>query len=197
MIKAGEGGKKMAIFFAVTAMALAALLVKLLWREIATIRDEFFQKTRGRALQRLGIVATTCCLIAGTVIAVQAVLLDRRISSERASAAEVDRLQLELARLQLTSRTAIATRREPAPVAAVEETAAATAPKQQSHAYVGVNSVVVRSGPGKGRLFALQRGAEVTLRGDSQQVDGRDWQEIVIDDGRAGWVASSLLEPAT
>ena len=196
----------MAIFFAVTAVALAALLLRFLWREIGSIREEFFQKARCRSLKRLGVVATAGCLIGCAVIAVQAVMLDRHISSERAAATEVDRLRLELARLQLTNLAAAAAKREPEHVAIVEETDDAPdepavpspgAPKQQSHAYVAANSVVVRAGPGKDRLFALQRGAPVTLRGDAREVDGREWQEIVIDDGRAGWVAASLLEPAT
>lgn len=196
----------MAIVFAVTAMAVAALLLRLLWREIGTIREEFFQKARCRSLKRLGVVATVSVLLAGSVIAVQAVMLDRRISSEHAASAEVDRLRLELARLQLTSLAAAAAKREPVHVAGVEEAddaadvavaPSASTPKPQSHAFVAANSVVVRAGPGKDRLFALQRGAPVTLRGESREVDGRAWQEIVIDDGRAGWVAASLLEPAT
>ncbi len=196
----------MAIFFAVTAVALAALLVRFLWREIGTIREEFFQKARCRALKRLGVVATLGCLMGCAVIAVQAVMLDRRTASEQAAVTEVDRLRLELARLQLTTLASAARKREPVHVAVVEEAddvpdepsaASASATKEQVHAYVAANSAVVRAGPGKDRLFALQRGVSVTLRGDAREVDGREWQEIVVDDGRAGWVASSLLEPAT
>jgi len=185
----------MAMLFAIATVVAAALLVALLWREIGGIRDEFFQKARSRLLQRLGIVATAASIAAAGVIATQAVLLDRQAASHRAAEAELAGLKLDLVRLQrLALRTA---RTAQKPAAREVAQAEPEVPKRAPHAYVAASSAVVRNSPGQHRLFTLQRGTEVKLLGDAQEIDGRAWQEIAIGDGRQGWIAASLLEPAT
>ncbi|PPE75183.1 hypothetical protein C3942_05780 [Solimonas fluminis] len=186
----------MAMLFAIATVVAAALLVALLWREIGGIRDEFFQKVRSRLLQRLGIVATAASIAAAGVIATQAVLLDRQAASHRAAEAELAGLKLDLARLQRLALRAARTAHKPAQDLA-QATAEPAAPRRAPHAYVAASSAVVRNSPGQHRLFTLQRGTEVKLLGDAQEIDGRAWQEIAIGDGRQGWIAASLLEPAT
>lgn len=197
----------MTMILAVATVVAVVLLVAFLWREIGDIRDEFFQKARSRLLQRMGIAATLVCLLASAVIVAQAVQLQRQAQGQSASQAEIAQLKLDIARLQRPSVRAAITRQAPAVEAsepevavAVEATEASKAPappKRPPHAYIAANSAVVRVNPGQDRLFTLQRGTEVMLLGDARQFDGRAWQEITIGDGRQGWIAASLLEPAT
>ncbi len=197
----------MTMILAVATVVAIVLLVAFLWREIGDIRDEFFQKARSRLLQRMGIAATLVCLLASAVIVAQAVLLQGQAQSQRVAQAEIAQLKLDVARLQRPSVQAAIKRQAPvaaapAPAAAeVAEVAEApkevAAPKRSPHAYIAANSAVVRVNPGQDRLFTLQRGTEVMLLGDAREFDGRAWQEITIGDGRQGWVAASLLGPAT
>lgn len=193
----------MTTLFAMVAVVAVACLVAFLWRDIRVVRDEFFQKARSRVLQRMGIAATAVCLLAVSVIVTQAVLLKRQTASQSTAQAEIAQLKLDIARLQRPSVRAAITRQAPpaeaAPAVAEvpKEVAAAPVPKRPPHAYITANSAVVRVNPGQDRLFTLQRGTEVMLLGDAREFDGRAWQEITIGDGRQGWVAASLLEPAT
>ncbi len=193
----------MTMILAVAAVAAAVFLVAFIWREIGNVRDEFFQKARSRSLQRMGIAATVVCLLASAAIVAQAVMLQRQAQGQSASQAEIAQLKLDIARLQRPSvRAAITRQAAPPPeevpqVMAEAPKAAAPVAKRPPHAYIAANSAVVRVNPGQDRLFTLQRGTEVMLLGDAREFDGRAWQEITIGDGRQGWIAASLLEPAT
>jgi hypothetical protein len=191
----------MAMPFAIAAVIAAGLLVALLWREIGGIRDEFFQKARSRSLQRLGIATSAVILVAVAAIVTQAVLLDRQSASRDAAEAELAELKLDMARLQRLALRAARTSHKPAEQevtqAPAPPPAAPAAAKREAHAYIAASSAVVRNNPGQHRLFTLQRGTEVKLLGDAREIDGRAWQEIAIGDGRQGWIAASLLEPAT
>lgn len=58
----------------------------------------------------------------------------------------------------------------------------------------GVN---VRASPGLDGpiVTALAEGARVTLLGGEEQADGFTWQEVQMEDGRQGWIASNFLLP--
>lgn len=83
----------------------------------------------------------------------------------------------------------------PKPTAAV---AAPTAPAGPSYAVIGATGgrgVNVRLAPG-GALVAVQRdGTVVQLLSETQSVDGLFWREVVLADGRVGWIAVDYLVP--
>ncbi len=64
----------------------------------------------------------------------------------------------------------------------------------QSHdnAIIMAPSVTVRSTPNEGgtELFILHEGRKVTIKDDTM----KDWKEIQLEDGNAGWVPASVIE---
>ncbi len=189
MIKAGERGKKMAIFCRDWHGAGRAAGEAVLRDRDDTRR--VFPEDAWTVTAATGHRGHDLLFIAGTVIAVQAVLLDRRISSERAlprprsigsswswrasaSTSATSPSPPGASRLRLPWWKRNRLLQDGAKRA--EAAGACLCWRQQRRG--------AAFGLGKGRWLRRQRGAEVTLRGD-QQVDGRDQQEIVIDDGRA------------
>jgi hypothetical protein len=59
---------------------------------------------------------------------------------------------------------------------------------------VGVQGLVVRSGPGDGeKLFVADEGTDLRDLGDEQQAYGRAWRHVRDADGVEGWVAAEYL----
>jgi len=57
--------------------------------------------------------------------------------------------------------------------------------------------VFVRSEPGLKyeMLSQLSDGSRVELTGEAQTADGFTWQRVLLEDGRAGWIAENFLIP--
>jgi SH3-like domain-containing protein len=66
--------------------------------------------------------------------------------------------------------------------------------KAQSHstAIIMAPSVTVKSTPNEGGtdLFILHEGRKVNIKDNTM----RDWKEIQLEDGNAGWVPTSVIE---
>jgi hypothetical protein len=191
----------MTLGVAILLLGLAAIAG--VWRGIAGVHAEFFKLERQRRLRRLGAIATgVICIVTGTAIG--ALIAHARLAaSGQEQAAENQRLAAQLVSLRLDrDRMRLALARPADPEVAASRAVATTAPVAPTStpaaagviARIGADSAVVRSAPGRERLFALPRGTGIRLLGGEQVSDGRRWREIAVADGRRGWVASSLVE---
>lgn len=186
---------------AILAIALTGLClagVALLWRELRQIQQEFFQLKRQRQLHRLGTVASAVASLALVIFLGALFSFQRLARSVESMQVENSRLSAQVVGLRLErdrSRVAVAPAHvQPEVQQVVAQTQAPAIPMPTPAARIGADSAVIRSAPGRDKLFSLTKGTGIRLLGVEQYSEGRGWREIAVSDGRRGWVASSLLE---
>jgi hypothetical protein len=172
-------------------LLLGALLWSL-WRSAGMPREDFFPSQRERLARNVRLRACALFGVALAALAAQFAFGQKQVHLLEQKEQRLLQYQAEVLRLRVDYQLA-RDRLQAAQTALVHAAMTPDKAPASEMAEVAVSRAVVRDAPAGAPRFVLTGGTRVELRGSSQDDEGREWREALTDDGRAGWMATELL----